>query len=103
MFSYKEVNFRKYSPKKSPSEISLKKSRTKALKRSKIKIKKNKYKSNLTPKQLNALLKGRQKLMEIRKKRKNSKLRLNCKSSCKTLKENTRKQRLKKINCYFNC
>ena len=99
MFSYKEVNFRKYSPKKTPSEISLKKSRTKALKRSK----KTKSKSNLTPKQLNALLKGRQKLMEIRKKRKNSKLRLNCKSSCKTLKENTRKQRLKKINCYFNC
>ena len=99
MFSYKEVNFRKYSPKKSPSEISLKKFRTKALKRSE----KTKSKSNLTPKQLNALLKGRQKLMEIRKKRKNSKLRLNCKSSCKTLKENTRKQRLKKINCYFNC
>ena len=49
MFSYKEVNFRKYSPKKSPSEISLKKSRTKALKRSKIKIKKNKSKPDLTP------------------------------------------------------
>lgn len=105
MFSYRGSDIRNVSSKKSPSDISFKKAKNRALKRSKIKskAKKSKSKSNLTPKQLNALLKGRQKLKEIRKNRKNSKSRLNCKSRCKSIKENNRKQRLKKINCYFNC
>jgi|TARA_B100000925_G_scaffold256151_1_gene209840 hypothetical protein len=64
-----------------------------------------KKKSTLTPKQLKALKKGREKLREIREKNKRNsgKTLEECRSSCKPMGERTRKQRLNKNKCYLNC
>jgi hypothetical protein len=59
----------------------------------------------LTPKQKDALAKGRQRLKElrIRKKRYNKSSAKKCRSKCKTLSESTKTNRLKKNKCYIYC
>ena len=95
----------------SPSQKALIIARKNALKRSKNRINSEKKTANrasprkLTPKQKDALAKGRQRLKEIRlrKKRYNKRSSKKCRSKCKQISESSRTNRLKKNKCYIYC